>query len=142
MPMLTKEELLFLKRAEGMSLFFDKIGAAKKLISEAQAEMAQFARTAGKAKPTKAKAKAKAKAKPRKASRLEYGVDLPDTLSNGEHKVYEALKQAGPEGRKPRELVDALKMSLSQIGRATSALKKRKLITSTGATLSLTWKVK
>jgi hypothetical protein len=140
MRMLTKEDLLFLKRAEGLEGIFVKLGTIKQLILEARTEMAAAVKAFGKMKaPVKTKA---AKVIRARKEPMSFGLNAPDALTDTERKVYAELQKAGVEGRKPRELCEALKITTPILGRATRSLKKRKLITSTGATVNLTWKVR
>lgn len=129
---LTREELLFLKRAEGLAIFFDKISAAKTLIAEARVMMTHIAKHGiGVGSITKAK--------PKPTAPLSYGVDLPPTLAPNEQVVLAELKKSP---LKPREIAGATKLAPAAVGRATRALADRKLITRTGNSTNLTWKAK
>lgn len=134
--LLTKEELLFLKKAEGLSLWFDKIAQAKRLIAEAQVEMRSVLKSFGKKSPKTVANKVLRAPKPKP---VEFGVDLPTELTKNEATVLAELKK-GP--KKPRELVAATKLSASVVAYATRGLAKRKLVTATGKTLDRVWKVK
>lgn len=136
---LTREDLEFLRRAESLKNSYAKIKRAKTLIAEARTEIAH---ALGRGAPVPQGAKTAPKKAQNKAPTINYSVDLPATMSDNERKVYAELQKAGIDGRKPRELAEALKLSINTIGRATTTLAKRKLIAATGQTLNRTWKVR
>ena len=128
---ISSEDLEFIQRAEGLQKAFGKLRKAKALILEARADIAAVL---GKGAPAPKKGKAKAS-----AAHIEFGVDLPNSLTANEKAVMAELQKAP---LKPRELAAATKLSASAVARATKSLVARKLITATGKTMARTFKVK
>jgi hypothetical protein len=129
---ISSDDLDFIQRAEGLQKAFGKLRKAKALILEARADIAAVL---GKAPPaTKTKAKA-VKAAPH----IEFGVDLPNSLTANEKTILSELKK-GP--KKKKELVKATGLKDSAVARATRSLAARKLATSTGKTVAQIWKAK
>lgn len=130
---ISSDDLDFIQRAEGLQKAFGKLRKAKALILEARAEINAVL---GKgAVPVKAKAKPAAKGAPH----IEFGVDLPNSLTANEKTILNELKK-GP--KKKKELVKATGLKDSAVARATRSLAARKLATSTGKTVAQTWKAK
>ncbi len=129
---ISSDDLDFIQRAEGLQKAFGKLRKAKALILEARAEINAVL---GKGPaPTKTKAKA-AKGAPH----IEFGVDLPNSLTANEKTILSELKK-GP--KKKKELVKATGLKDSAVARATRSLAARKLATSTGKTVAQIWKAK
>jgi hypothetical protein len=126
---ISSDDLEFIQRAEGLQKAFGKLRKAKALILEARADIAAVLGKAPVAKSGKGKG----------TPHIEFGVDMPNSLTANEKLILSEL-QKGP--KKKRELVAATKLKDSAVARATRSLAARKLATSSGKTIAQIWKVK
>jgi len=124
---LTDDDLTFLQHAHGLESAFKKLQQAKQLIVEARREIAQVLvggeLPTSTARKTSKKAKAKAKAKP---PAVNFAVDLPEELTEGEQSVLAALKKL--KTAKTAELIAKTGQTTYIVKRAARTLKKRGLI--------------
>ena len=141
---LTIDDLTFLRNADGLESAYKKIQTAKLLISEARAEIMQalssseFTPAKSRKKSAKVTKAPKATKTAKKLPKVDFGVDVPEPLSDTEKAVFAAVKKGV---MKMPALVEKTGLTPYQAKAATRELKLRGLIELHGFGPTSEWKV-